>query len=203
MALLTLLAGVILTVTGATAAFAWPFNAGYDGYHLDGYHLKWHYGSNFTGAWQNRAQDAVATWTCCDGTSFHAHYDTSAPNHFNTSTNLSLFSSGCNTWATVPAGGYDHSNRHVTSTNAYMNTSSTCTSWAWNLAPGDPEATQVDAHSVLAHEMGHMINIGHGSSAYVMYPTLSLGATRQSLGSQDKWAVAEIYGCHPVPTQGC
>lgn len=195
--------GLAVFLGGVGTALAWPFLPGYDGYHLANYHLEWHYGSNFTGAWQNRAQDAVSTWTCCDGTSFHTHYDTAAPNHFYTSTNLSMFPQACNTYGTVPAGGYNHSAKHLPSTNAYMNTSSTCTGWTWNLAPGNPEPSQVDAHSVLAHEMGHMMNIGHGSSAWVMYPSISPGVTRQSLSSQDKWAVAEIYSCHPVPTQGC
>lgn len=70
-ATIVLAIGLFVFVSWVGEALAWPFLPGYDGYHLANYHLEWHYGSNFTGSWQNRAQDAVNTWTCCDGTDFH------------------------------------------------------------------------------------------------------------------------------------
>jgi hypothetical protein len=71
--------------------------------------------------------------------------------------------------------------------------------------PADIGATELDLCTVIIHEWGHMIGIGHPcqNELVVMCPTLSLGKTRRTLRHDDITHLEETYACHTPPSSGC
>lgn len=65
----------------------------------------------------------------------------------------------------------------------------------WNAA-GPFESHELDLQSVLLHEFGHWLVLGHlADSAAVMYPKLSSGTLKRSLHEADARGISTIYPC--------
>lgn len=61
---------------------------------------------------------------------------------------------------------------------------------------GTPSSTQYDLQSVITHEVGHALGLGHPDDTErtaVMYKSFSPGETRRTLSSDDIAGIAAIY----------
>ncbi len=69
----------------------------------------------------------------------------------------------------------------------------------WNWTVGNNP--QVDLQSVLTHEFGHALGLGHSAdSSAVMYPSYTTGTLKRSLAGDDIAGARAIYGAPPTPT---
>lgn len=70
----------------------------------------------------------------------------------------------------------------------------------WN-AKGTPDAHELDLQSVLLHEFGHWLVLGHLADAdTVMYPKIPAGVVKHQLHQDDEQGISTIYPCK---LQGC
>jgi hypothetical protein len=69
--------------------------------------------------------------------------------------------------------------------------------YAWD-ATGRPELGEVDLQSVVVHELGHLLGLGHdGDQQAVMYGSMTLGLLKWALHDNDRRGIAAIYPCAP------
>ncbi|MCK5072622.1 MAG: matrixin family metalloprotease [Bacteriovoracaceae bacterium] len=60
--------------------------------------------------------------------------------------------------------------------------------------PADPEYSNFDLSSVMLHELGHFLGVGHSSdSNAVMAPTISMGEIRDTLTDDDHGNIQNLY----------
>ncbi|CAA2996689.1 metalloendoproteinase 2-MMP-like [Olea europaea var. sylvestris] len=66
-----------------------------------------------------------------------------------------------------------------------------------NFNSGSP-VSAVDLESVVVHEIGHLLGLGHSSvEESIMYPTISSGTRKVELANDDITGVQELYGSNP------
>jgi hypothetical protein len=64
----------------------------------------------------------------------------------------------------------------------------------WNCGPEDPWWTQIDMESVILHEVGHQLGLGHSDDPNaVMWWSISMGASRRVPQSDDIAGIQYIY----------
>jgi len=67
--------------------------------------------------------------------------------------------------------------------------------FAWD-ATGSPGGQEPDLESVVLHEFGHWLSLGHDSDATsVMVPQITLGTLKRVLGDNDRRGIVFIYPC--------
>ena len=67
--------------------------------------------------------------------------------------------------------------------------------YQWD-ATGSPDRGKIDLQSVVLHEMGHWLSLGHDNdSGAVMYPTITLGTLKRVLHDNDRRGIIYIYPC--------
>ena len=108
-----------------------------------------------------------------------------------TTAKKNAISSACGAWTSAGYGklaelsSYSHTNSYPTDNN-YNEISFT----------GTPSSTQYDLQSVITHEVGHALGLGHPDDTErtaVMYKSFSPGETRRTLSSDDIAGIAAIY----------
>lgn len=70
-----------------------------------------------------------------------------------------------------------------------------CRNWNWNCGPGSTPYSQIDLQSVVAHELGHVLGLGHSSNAAAtMYYALSFGNdSKRTLHQDDINGICYLY----------
>jgi hypothetical protein len=67
--------------------------------------------------------------------------------------------------------------------------------YSWD-ATGHPAATAFDLQSVLLHEMGHLLGLGHDDEALAtMYDSIAMGTLKRTLSATDRAGIAAVYPC--------
>lgn len=69
--------------------------------------------------------------------------------------------------------------------------------FTWSTAATTP-ANQFDVESVMLHEFGHYLSLGHSTPPAIMQPTIPSGTQRRTLTADDRDGIRAIYG-----TSGC
>lgn len=94
-----------------------------------------------------------------------------------------------------------YSNDIILDTDIWINDA-----YDWD-ATGLPAWTELDLESVVLHELGHWLSLGHDAdSRAVMYYAMMSGALKRTLFENDRNGIAFIYpceldeGCNPAPT---
>ena len=67
----------------------------------------------------------------------------------------------------------------------------------WSTAATTPNS-QFDIESVMLHEFGHYLSLGHSVAPAVMQPTIPNGTQRRTLTNDDKAGIIAIYGPRPA-----
>jgi len=68
----------------------------------------------------------------------------------------------------------------------------------WSTAATTPGG-QFDVETVMLHEFGHYLSLGHSNPPAVMQPTVPSGAQRRTLTTDDINGIIAIYGAAPRP----
>jgi hypothetical protein len=67
--------------------------------------------------------------------------------------------------------------------------------YAWD-ATGNPTAAEYDLQSVVLHELGHLLGLGHDAEDQaVMYDSLAAGTLKRTLYDNDRRGAAAVYPC--------
>lgn len=67
--------------------------------------------------------------------------------------------------------------------------------YAWD-ATGQPDRTEIDLESVLVHELGHWLSLGHDPDGRaVMYYAITTGTLKRALFDNDRRGIEFIYPC--------
>lgn len=66
--------------------------------------------------------------------------------------------------------------------------------FTWSTATPTP-AGQYDVETVMLHEFGHYLSLGHSIPPAIMQPTIPPGTQRRSLDADDQKGIRAIYGC--------
>jgi hypothetical protein len=67
--------------------------------------------------------------------------------------------------------------------------------YVWSAA-GSPPAAAYDLQSLLLHEMGHLLGLGHDEGEQAaMFDSIAPGTTKRGLGENDRQGVAAVYPC--------
>lgn len=67
----------------------------------------------------------------------------------------------------------------------------------YNFSTNSASTTNYDFHSVILHELGHFLGLGHTSSYSidsVMQPSLGITSSKREVTSYDKASIVELYG---------
>lgn len=71
--------------------------------------------------------------------------------------------------------------------------------YAWD-ATGSPSGSEFDLQSVMTHEFGHWLSLGHDSDpASIMYYAISAGTLKRTLHQNDVNGISYIYPCDDYP----
>lgn len=146
-------------------------------------------------AWYNAANGAASAWT---GAGANFQYVASPGNPSGV---MSTSNSGNTGVLAQSTWWYDGAN-HITRAQVVVNT-------YYQFNPRDPAAPGsqgvYDIQSVLTHEMGHWLSLGHSTSRNsdgstpVMYASFAPGEVR-TVGSDDKAGIIAIYGASSAAT---
>jgi hypothetical protein len=72
--------------------------------------------------------------------------------------------------------------------------------YTWD-ATGRLAPTAFDLQSVLLHEMGHWLGLGHDDAAgAAMYDSIAMGTLKRTLAASDRTGIAAVYPCAPGST---
>ncbi|MFQ5823253.1 MAG: matrixin family metalloprotease [bacterium] len=84
---------------------------------------------------------------------------------------------------------YNTSTGDITETDCVFNDPS----YTWSTATPTP-AGQYDIQSVMLHEFGHFLSLGHSTPPAIMQPTIPSGTQRRTLNADDQNGIRAIYG---------
>lgn len=65
--------------------------------------------------------------------------------------------------------------------------------YTWSTAATTP-STEYDVETVMLHEFGHYLSLGHSTAPAIMQPTVSSGTQRRTLTDDDIKGIRAIYG---------
>jgi hypothetical protein len=145
-------------------------------------------------------QNAANTWNNAGakftfsygGATNIANASSSAGDGINSINWSSNFPSGSTTlaettyWYSIPSG-------NITECDCVFNANQT-----WSTAAVTPSG-QFDVESVMLHEFGHILSLGHSTPPAVMQPSLPDGTQRRTLTTDDINGIKAIYGARVFP----
>jgi hypothetical protein len=188
---------------GHNAYWAWGLNCANVTYFIDTSH------GSMTGAMVNRIHDAINTW---DGTDACLTFVELLSDPGNT-TDIHIHNGAIDgAGGTLGQASITYDSGHgsesypdgtpwhlILDVDITMDTGET-----WFTGAGNPPAGQFDYWSVVLHEIGHALGLGHADSGTepnsVMLPTISSGTSRRTLTAEDKQVILTLYGAPEADT---